>query len=236
MSEQNTRTIVLQLPVFKSRRISSTTYIVALLLFFMPFINIKCNDKSLLKITGKDLVTGFNAKKALKNPFGDLPGYNRSERSEGSEKDNPFESSGADDAFGNDKQLKKITNPNPFAITAAILCLVGIVFSFLKKKLAGIIAATAGGISLVMMAIIFFNLYPQMSEVDAGSGLGFSMSISIAFSFWFYLCVVLLAVGAYFSFQSYREIAGQEEAERMEEYARQFNYDPVNLDEFAKEE
>ena len=231
MSEQNdTRTIVLKVPVFRSRHISSTTYVVALLLFFLPFINIKCNDKAIASITGKDLVTGYDSKKALKNPFGISPREDRVSRSERSEKENASE--GDEDIFAGDKGFKDVSKPSLLAIFSVVLCLIGIFFSFIKVKMAGLISAIAGAMSCLMLVVIFFDKRPRMAELDTGMGIG----LSISFSFWFYLCVALLGIGAYFSYQVYREIGGEEEAKRMLEYASQFNYDPVNSDEPVKGE
>lgn len=229
--QSQSRTIVLKIPAFKSRHLSSTSYILALLLFLMPFINIKCNDKSFASITGKDLVTGYDTKKAFANPFGlNTPGEDRVSREHKTD-----EKKADDDIFSDDKELKGISKPNLLAVGALICCLIAIVCSFIKNKIVAIAAAINGTIACLLLAVVFFDLFPRMNNMQ---GEVYYLSISVSFSFWFYLCVLLLGAGAYCSFQVYREAAGREAAAKMQEYASQFNYnaDHANhLDNLAEE-
>ena len=219
--QENSRTIVLKLPSFKSRSISNGTYILALLLFFMPFINIKCNDRPLASITGKDLVMGYDSKKALKNSmFKNFPEQDKTKSIDQSEKDKSLEEESSDS--DEEKAFKDVEKPNPLAIASVLMCLIGIIFSFIKTRVAVLTAAIAGALSCVLLIFIFLSMFPKMHELDAGLNY---LSMSVSFSFWFYLCIIVLGIGSYFAHRSYQEIAARIEAEKMQEYASQFNYE-----------
>src|SRR6185436_10271425 len=48
--------------MFGTKIPSSVAFVVAVLLFFMPFIDIKCNNMSLQQVSGFQLATGFKMK------------------------------------------------------------------------------------------------------------------------------------------------------------------------------
>ena len=56
--------------MFGTKVPSSVAFAVAVLLFFMPFVDIKCNNMSLQQVSGFQLATGFKMKNnSSNNPF-----------------------------------------------------------------------------------------------------------------------------------------------------------------------
>ena len=169
---------------------------IAVLLFFMPFVNIKCNSVTLQKVSGAQLATGFK----IKSPGSDntLVG-SFEEMDKGDSK--PHRSSEEND-------------PNIFALVALGLGIIAFVLSLIDKKGAisgGVITGILAAIALIGTLIdikrkVKMDL-PEMSNRAKDSGatdfekLGDSMHIAVDFTAWFYLALIAFAAGAWFCYK-----------------------------------
>src|SRR5882672_8930665 len=169
---------------FSPKKLSPVPFLLGVLLFLAPFIDIRCNNVSLQQVSGINLATGFEVKtndenslfKNLKVKDDDLS-FKHGEKSEG----------------------------NIYALLALIIGLAGAVVLLLKFKNRETIGAIAGigaaaaliGLMIDIKSQVKLNLSARTDFAD--------LSLVIAFTPWFYLAVVAFLVGAYLSFKGMKK-------------------------------
>ncbi len=189
--------------IFGTRIPSSVAFIVAVLLFFMPFIDIKCNNMSLQTVTGIQLATGFK----MKN----------------SSSDNSFlddiKSDKADETITKTTTGTEKKEPNLYALVALGLGVLGLLLSFANARAAvgGAMVAGIGaaGAMIGMMLDIKKKVKMDIPSTGGdksgddlskglenfGKDLTEKMNISVDFTPWFYVAVVALLAAAFFSYK-----------------------------------
>lgn len=177
---------------------STVAFAVAVLLFLMPFIDIKCNGSSLQTVSGIQLATGFKMK------------------------NNSSDNSFLDDVKteGVDKNITKSTtksddkDPNLYALIALGLGVLGLALSFTNAKsaLGGAMAtglASAGAL-IGLMFDIKKNIKSSIPSTDTGSGTGLddigksmsdNLNITVDFTSWFYIAIVAFLAAAFFCYK-----------------------------------
>jgi hypothetical protein len=188
--------------VFGTKVPSSVAFVAGVLLFFMPFIDIKCNNMSLQQVSGFQLATGFQ----MKN------------NSSGNSFVNDLKSPVADQEITKATTKTDKKSPNLFAMVALGLGVLGLLLSFTNAK-AGIglamvtgILATAGLIGLM----IDVKKKAKIDTPDLGGGssgedvlglnkLGQQMNdkvhITIDFTTWYYIAVIAFLAAAFFCYK-----------------------------------
>jgi hypothetical protein len=167
----------------------SIAYALGVLLFFLPFVEIKCNATPLYEAKGIDLVTGFTVKEDLgKNKFDDVDvniNDNSNERQEG----------------------------NVFAIAAFALGIIGLILSFLNfrsKPMASTITGVLGAICLIALMIQVKADVEKWgskgntntnSNTDLFGGMTKNIKITADFTPWFYLALLSFLVAAFLSYR-----------------------------------
>jgi hypothetical protein len=169
---------------------------IAVLLFFMPFIEIKCNSMTLQKVSGAQLATGFK----IKSPGSDntLVG--------------DFEKMDKGDSKGDRRGEEN--DPNIFALAALGLGIIAFVLSLIDKKEAitgGVISGILGAVALIAALIDIKRKVkmdvPKISNKAQDTGvtdfekLGDTFHIAVDFTPWFYLAVIAFAAGAWFCYK-----------------------------------
>jgi len=189
-------TSVPQPGIFGTKIPSSVAFGVGVLLFFMPFLDIKCNSMILQKVSGVQLATGFQ----IKSPGSDntLVGG--------------FENRNDSDTKTTTKGEKK--EPNMLALAALVLGVIGLVFSLLNAKTggtAGIITGILAAVALIATMIdVKSKVKAEMPDLrnrprgDDASGfdkLGDSIYIAVDFTPWFYIAVIAFVAAAFFCYK-----------------------------------
>ena len=185
---------------------SLVAYGVGILLFLMPFIDIKCNNMSLQQVTGLQLATGFKMK-----------------------------NSNSDNAFLDDLKTDKVDtgitkattgssnkDPNLYALIALALGGLGLILSFTNARAAigGAIVTGVGaaGALIGMMLDVKKKAkleMPDLSNQTPDNEVGETMdkigdkmkdvtdkiSITVDFTPWFYIAVVAFLVAAFFCYR-----------------------------------
>ncbi len=188
--------------IFGSKIPSSAAFIVAILLFLMPFVDIKCNGSSLKKFSGVELATGYNV---------DMDGKNNSLL------DKAKETTVDTTAKVTDKSKKSL-----YMLIALIVGGVGLILSFTNVKaliaiaiLSGILGA--GGLIMGMIdikkdaKISTPNMKDKTPDNDVGntidkigdkmSDLSDNIKITVDFTPWFYIAVIAFLAAAFFSYR-----------------------------------
>ena len=182
--------------IFGTKIPASVAFGIGVLLFFMPFIDIKCNNMTLQTVTGAQLATGFE----IKGPGSDnsLVGS--------------FEKMDTDDNKINRRGEKR--EATLFAMAALGLGIIGLVLSFLDKKggLTGGVITGILGVAALIATLIDIKRKVKMDMPELGNKtrstgatdfdkLGDSMYIAVDFTPWFYIAVIAFAAGAWFCYK-----------------------------------
>jgi hypothetical protein len=192
--------------IFGTKIPSSVAFIVAVLLFLMPFVDIKCNNMSLQQVSGLQLATGFK----MKNNSSDNSFLN------------DVKTDKVDDAITKTTTKTDNKDPNLYALIALGLGVLGLILSFTNAKAAiggamvtGI--ASAGAMVGMMLDIkkkVKLDM-PDMSnktpDNDVGntidkigdkmSDLSNNIKISVDFTPWFYISIIAFLAAAFFCYK-----------------------------------
>lgn len=185
--------------LYRRPNLPTITYAVGLLLFLLPFFDIKCNNVTMAQLKGIDVA------------FGGKPSVNRDLES----MQNGFGSRGFDD---NNVQAARPQGEGHLFITALIafvLGVIGLILSLLNKgrnQRPNMIIGIAGAVALIaswiqVSAYVNSNAKPHENPDADFSGM---VNISASPTFWFILCLICFAVAAYYSYkQSQRQALGE---------------------------
>jgi hypothetical protein len=186
--------------IFGSKVPASVAFIVAFLLFFMPFIDIRCNNMSLQTVTGFQLATGFKMK-----------------------------NNSSDNSFFNDMKTDKVDqgitkattqtdekDPNLYAMIALGLALLGSLLSFVKGKLAigGAMVTGIAGAGIMIGLFLDIKNKVKMDELrnhsggeisnsfdDIGKQVTDKLNLSVDFTTWFYIAFIAFLAAAFFCYK-----------------------------------
>jgi len=161
----------------------SISFLVGILLFFLPFVEIKCNATPLYEAKGIDLVTGFTVKdnKHIKD-FDETSFDIKNERQQG----------------------------NTFAIAAFALGILGLILSLLNFKSQQLVCVITGALAAISLIGLLVNLKSDLRKWNGSSikkpdndflgGLA-NIKVSVDFTAWFYLSLISFLAAAYFAYQ-----------------------------------
>ena len=177
---------------FRKRHTVTIAFTIGVLLFLLPFAEIKCNSVSLAQNSGIGIATGSDWK---------LSAY----------------SSGSkifsDSVFKNSKSPSESLSdgPNIFAIAAIAAGLSGLLFCFSFSKSRSLICLSAGILAAIMLIAMMIHLRYSMNSGLKNSGtkedikgLDMSSIISVSFTTWYYLSVVSFIIAAFLGYKHYR--------------------------------
>ena len=192
--------------MFASKMPSTVAFAVAVLLFLMPFVDIKCNNMSLQQVKGFELATGFEMKKTSgSNSYLD-----------------DIKTDRVDDEITKATTNTGKKDPNLFAMVALGLGVLGLILSFMNGRGAaggGIVAGIAGAGALIgLMLDIKKKVKLDMPDLTGKTGdnkvgetidkIGDKMSevtdnmkITVDFTPWFYIAVIAFLVAAFFCYR-----------------------------------
>ncbi|MBK9730732.1 MAG: hypothetical protein IPO83_05535 [Chitinophagaceae bacterium] len=158
--------------LIQSKYISSASFGMAIICFFLPFMNVKCNEKNLATISGIELVTGSK--------------LNIQQNADQSNELNSTESH-------EETEIQDQTiNRNYFAVAAWVLAISGLVLSFLfflQKEMILSAVGLGGALSLMLMRIQL----DSSLEKQSGGISNYLLHIDYVFGYW--LAIVCFLAG-----------------------------------------
>lgn len=169
--------------LFGTKIPSSIAFLIAVLLFLLPFAEIRCNGAAVANNTGLGIATGTEWKEVVsKNIFG-----------------NGFQT----DSPSNDRKVQK-QDPNIFAIAALALGVIGALIAFLTPKGGGKFNLFVGALAAVSLIAMLIDLRSKAksdnsiksSDLDLNAGVG----ITVDGTGWFYFAIILFILGGIFSY------------------------------------
>jgi hypothetical protein len=158
---------------------SSVTFAVGIILFFMPFIEIKCSSMTIQSVSGIQLATGFKVKSNADNSF--LSGI---------ESKNDFKMENADKKEGS----------NIYAALALFFGVLGFILSMMNLKAGGIGGLFMGILSSVALIGLMIDVGNRI-KLKIPKGDEEAMNISIGLTSWFYITIIVFLGAAFFSYR-----------------------------------
>lgn len=170
---------------FRKKYTTSVAYLVGILLFLLPFVQIKCNDMVLAQNTGIGLAFGTDYKMAgqMQNL---QDGFNMNT--------NAAES----------KASKESGKMYVFALAALALGVIGLLLSLNSRNfsVSMIVGALAAIALIIVMVQVKGDVQNKLKEGNTGpSEFGNAVKASVDFTLWFYLTIVSFLAAAFFSFK-----------------------------------
>jgi len=164
---------------------SVTLFGVGILLFFLPFAEIKCNGAAFLDNTGFGIATGSEWRTSSNGIFGN-------------------DMFGASNSSTSTTQNKK-QDPNVFAIAALALGVIALLLSFTNARAGLTGAAVSGFLAAAALIGLFIDLRRKIKGNlgDAGStnDFGGKMEITLSLTPWFYVSLLAFLVAAVLSYK-----------------------------------
>ncbi len=172
---------------FRKKYITTWAFALGLLLFLLPFSQVKCGSATLAENSGLGIAMGWQWKIAMLGSSNELLKTIK--------KDKP----------GNQNQLRE--RPNVFAIVAILAGLIGLVMSVMAYNNGSLVTMSAGALGVIMLIalLIQFKWVLQSSLTDKGDKeMNMSSIITVQFTIWYFLSVFLFAAAAFISFKKYK--------------------------------
>lgn len=173
--------------IFGTKIPSGVAFAVGILLFLLPFAEVKCNGNSLANNTGLGIATGMEWKSSANSMFG-----------------NDF-MGGANPAKVDNNQKQ---DPNIYAIIALALGIIGFALSLTNVRASMGSALVSGILSAGALIGLMIDLKkdvktPLTDEADNGFAdkIGDNMKITLDFTPWFYIAVVAFLAAAFFCYK-----------------------------------
>jgi hypothetical protein len=167
--------------LFGTKIPSTAGFLIAVLLFLLPFAEIKCNGNAIANNTGLGIAMGSEWKEVVsKNFLGD-------------------------NTTNDKKELNQNQDPNIFAIAAFAFGITGLLLAFLNFKGGGKINLFIGLLSAILLIAMLIDLKSKAksdtSIKSSDLNLNIGMKITVDGTAWFYLAVIFFLAAALFSWQ-----------------------------------
>ena|SRR5437867_2642293 len=171
--------------LFATKIPATAAFVLAILLFLLPFIELRCNGGAVANNTGLGIAIGSPWKEVVsKNLFGNAFNNNSDDKS----------------ANENTKQ-----DPNKFAIAALGLGFIGLLIALLVPKGGGkvnMFVALLAAASLIAMLVDLKSQTKSDDSIKSSElGINASVRVSVDGTAAFYLTVLLFLLAALFSWQ-----------------------------------
>lgn len=184
--------------IFGTKIPSGISFAVVVLLFLMPFLEIRCNGMKIQSVSGIQLATGFKTQNNGTGFAGDTL---------------------TKTTTNTDRQ-----HPNTYAMVALALGIIGLILCLINKKMAAGGAMAAGILGLAAMVGLWLDVKKQMQNgifgnlankskeaggddgvvkegIDKiGEGLN-NLNLEVVFAPFFYVTIVAFATAAFFCFK-----------------------------------
>ena len=149
------------------KKFSPAFYVVIVILFFLPFVNLSCGGQTIMSISGFQLITGTEV---------DATGMFGGEM-------NPSDEMGTDE--------KKEIESQPLALFAFVAAIIGLIISFFKMRITAI-----SNIVVSVAGVVFLLLLKVSLDGDADLNVSGQNVITLDYQFAYWLSIILFIVGA----------------------------------------
>lgn len=170
--------------IFGTKTPSSISFIVALLMFLLPFVEIKCNNMTLKEVTGLQLAVGFKM-------GGDM---------------NTMDVTQPRDTY---EAASEKRSSNKFALIALVLGIAGLVLSYSDARKGGLGGTITGALATVSLFLMVFDIKDKLKQnsrmySQSTRELEESVRIHVDFGAGFYLAMLAFIAAGYFSYKRWK--------------------------------
>lgn len=176
--------------LFGTKIPASAAFLIAVLLFLLPFAEVRCNGAAIANNTGVGIATGSEWKEEVtKNIFGNSFDIHNNEA-------------------GDKKEMQK-QDPNKFAIAALALGVIGLLIAFLVSNSGGtanLVIGILAAVSLIAMLIDLGSKARSDNSIRSSDfGADAAVSVTVDGTSWCYLAIILFVLGGIFSYMRTRK-------------------------------
>jgi hypothetical protein len=162
--------------------LTSISFLVGILLFLLPFVEIKCNDQTLATNTGIGLAVGADYKtssqmKSFESPFGNTSDKTVTEKQQG----------------------KMYVS----ALIALILGVIGLILSFTSSGTNKALVFI-GGLAAISLIVLMIQIQMDIKDKPLSkeeNNLGNDLKVTATFTAWYYLSILSFIVGAFLNYR-----------------------------------
>ena len=159
------------------KKFSPAAFVIIIVCFFLPFVNLTCSGQTVMSLTGIQLITGAEYK-----PQGMF------------DQQEMFENQ-------NDQQTEELTtsqdiDAQPMAFFALLFAVIGLILSFIRKRVMAIICIVTSVLGAVCLLLLKASIDSDASSMQ-GQGV---IQIEYQFGYWFaFILFIAGAVLAWFN-------------------------------------
>jgi hypothetical protein len=174
---------------FRKRYTTPIAFLVGILLFLLPFVEIKCNDAPFAENTGLGLAFGTDYKitgqiKTMADTFNDHYDNHNG---------NPSKESG---------------KMYVVALAALVLGVAGLVWSLVKQRdtTAHMVVGILGALFLIILMIqLQYDIRDKSKMTGSEDGVAPTIKVTARFTAWYYLSLISFLTAAFFSYRQRKE-------------------------------
>lgn len=149
------------------KKFSPAIYVVIVILFFMPFVNLSCGGQTIMSISGFQLITGTEVD--AKGMFGG--------------------EMNSSDELSTDE--KKEIESQPLALFAFVAAIIGLIISFFKMRIPALVNIVVSVAGVVFLLLLKVNLDGNPDLNVSGQNV-----ITLDYQFAYWLSIILFIAGA----------------------------------------
>lgn len=178
---------------------ATASFVVAILLFLLPFVEIKCNGQTLASNSGIGLAFGTDYKtdgemKSLEN-FGNVTGET-----------------------GTETKTEKTKGEQYIAALIALgLGVLGLIISLAGSK-SGRVNMIIGILAALALIVVMFQIKSDIKDQSASQtnteGFGGAVTVAAEFTTWYFLAIISFLAAAFFGYRNSRPVIAKEQPPR----------------------
>jgi glucan phosphoethanolaminetransferase (alkaline phosphatase superfamily) len=189
--------------LFQRRYTSSVAFLVGLLLFFLPFVVIKCNNTPYAENTGLGLAFGTNYKVMAQKDLPDiLQNKNHKEVASEEEKGKLY----------------------VFALVALLAGVAGLLFSLSRNRTASSVSMFMGILGALCLVVVMFQINSDVRRNSGGNGpvdISNNIRVTANYTVWYFIAIASFLAAAFFNYKRgdidiHHEVDSPRQADREE--------------------
>jgi hypothetical protein len=169
--------------LFQRRYTSSVAFLVGLLLFFLPFVVIKCNNTPYAENTGLGLAFGTNYKVTAQK---DLPDILQNKK---------------DKEVASEEEKGRLY---VLALVALLSGVAGLFFSLSRTRTASSVSMLMGILGALCLVVVMFQINSDVKRNSGGNGpvdISNNIRVTANYTVWYFIAIASFLAAAFFSYK-----------------------------------
>ena len=177
----------------RKRHTTTIAFAVGILLFLLPFVQLKCGGMTLAENSGIGIALGTEWNIAMIGSTSDL--LKEKSKTGKNDKDNPL----------------KGGDPNIFAIVALVTAAIGLAFGLSNQKYRAMMGLCTGILAAIMLIAVMVQFKMAMSSAlsndksETLKDVNMGAVLKLQFTAWYFLSLASFAAAAFFSYKHHQQ-------------------------------